>query len=83
MFKQALETRKLYVRRYILYNKTLVELDLVQHQISFAWSSDIWLSFTSPIAHPTSVYYGTIHAQTFLQTETPQQMIINDTLGTY
>ena len=29
------------------YNKTVVEFDLVQHQISFAWSSDVRLSFTS------------------------------------
>ena len=27
------------------YNKTLVEFDLIQHQISFAWSSDAGLSF--------------------------------------
>ena len=30
------------------YNKTLVEFDLVQHQISFAGSSDATLSFASP-----------------------------------
>ena len=30
------------------YNNTLVELDLVQHQISFAGSSDVRLSFASP-----------------------------------
>ena len=30
------------------YNKTLVEFDLVQHQISFAGSSDVRLSFASP-----------------------------------
>ena len=30
------------------YNKTVVEFDLVQHQISFAWSSDVRLSFASP-----------------------------------
>ena len=30
------------------YNKTLVEFDLVQHQISFALSSDVRLSFASP-----------------------------------
>ena len=30
------------------YNKTLVEFDLVQHQISFAGSSDVTLSFASP-----------------------------------
>ena len=29
------------------YNKTVVEFDLVQHQISFAWSSDVRLSFAS------------------------------------
>ena len=29
------------------YNKTLVELDLIQHQISFARSSDVRLSFAS------------------------------------
>ena len=30
------------------YNKTLVEFDLVQHQISFAGSSDVRLSFALP-----------------------------------
>ena len=30
------------------YNKTVIEFDLVQHQIRFAWSSDVRLSFTSP-----------------------------------
>ena len=30
------------------YNKTVVEFDLVQHQISFARSSDVRLSFASP-----------------------------------
>ena len=30
------------------YNKILVEFDLVQHQISFAGSSDVRLSFASP-----------------------------------
>ena len=30
------------------YNKTVVEFDLVQHQISFAWSSDVRLRFASP-----------------------------------
>ena len=30
------------------YNKTVVEFDLVQHQISFVWSSDVRLSFASP-----------------------------------
>ena len=30
------------------YNKTVVEFDLVQHQISFTWSSDVRLSFASP-----------------------------------
>ena len=30
------------------YNKTLVEFDLVQHQISFSGSSDVRLSFASP-----------------------------------
>ena len=30
------------------YNKTLVEFDLVQHQISFTGSSDARLSFSSP-----------------------------------
>ena len=30
------------------YNKTVVEFDLVQHQISLAWSSDVRLSFASP-----------------------------------
>ena len=35
------------------YNKTLVELDLVQHQISFAGPSDVRLSFASPnITYP-------------------------------
>ena len=29
-------------------NKTVVEFDLVQHQISVAWSSDVRLSFVSP-----------------------------------
>ena len=32
----------------VWYNKTLVEFDFVQHQISFAWSSDVRLSFASP-----------------------------------
>ena len=30
------------------YNKTLAEFDLVQHQISFAGSSDVRLSLASP-----------------------------------
>ena len=30
------------------YNKTLVEFDLVQHQISVAGSRDVRLSFASP-----------------------------------
>ena len=30
------------------YNKKVIEFDLVQHQISFAWSSDVRLSFASP-----------------------------------
>ena len=30
------------------YNRTLVEFDLVQHQINFAGSSDVRLSFASP-----------------------------------
>ena len=30
------------------YNKTVDEFDLVQHQISFACSSDVRLSFASP-----------------------------------
>ena len=30
------------------YNKTLAELDLVQHQISFAGPRDVRLSFASP-----------------------------------
>ena len=30
------------------YNKALVEFDLIQHQISFAGSSDVKLSFASP-----------------------------------
>ena len=31
-----------------LYDKILVEFNLVQHQISFTGSSDVRLSFTSP-----------------------------------
>ena len=30
------------------YNKTVVEFDLVQHQISVAWSGDVRLNFASP-----------------------------------
>ena len=30
------------------YHKTLVEFDIVQHQISFAGTSDVRLSFASP-----------------------------------
>ena len=30
------------------YNKTVVEFDFVQHQISFARSNDVRLSFASP-----------------------------------
>ena len=49
-----MQTRKLYADvsevgwnlRYV-WNNELVELDLVQHQISFAGSSDVRLSFAS------------------------------------
>ena len=30
------------------YDKTVVEFDLVQHQIRFSWSSDVKLSFALP-----------------------------------
>ena len=57
ILNKHLQTRKLYaavfeagwnLRHVLVYNKTLVELDLVQHQISFAGSSDVRLSFASP-----------------------------------
>ena len=39
------------------YNKKLIEFDLVQHQISFAGSSDVRFSFSSPnIACPSKIH---------------------------
>ena len=45
------------------YNKTLIEFDLVQHQISFAGSSEARLSFASPnitILGKTNLMLGSV-----------------------
>ena len=46
--KYAVVSEAGWRQRYVLYNKTLLEFDLIQHQISFARSGDVRLSFALP-----------------------------------